>query len=56
MWFSEGGKMEHGATADQDVTFVFTLNNPFGIEFCADPPSRLDAPHRHHRGQPRRFV
>ena len=32
VWFPEGGKMEHGASADGDCTFLFITNKPFGIQ------------------------
>ena len=31
VWFPEGGKMEHGATPDADVTMLFITNKPFDI-------------------------
>ncbi len=31
VWFPEGGTMEHGATAQTDVTVVFITNKPFDI-------------------------
>lgn len=37
VWFPEGGAMEHGARPDEDVTFLFILNKPFGIDFCQGP-------------------
>ncbi|MEX5237518.1 cupin domain-containing protein [Kocuria arenosa] len=37
VWFPEGGKMQHGATPEEDVTFLFILNKPFGINFCEGP-------------------
>ncbi|MGO1266077.1 MAG: cupin domain-containing protein [Microbacterium gubbeenense] len=37
VWFPEGGKMQHGARDDQDVTFLFIVNKPFGITFCDAP-------------------
>lgn len=40
VWFPEGGWMEHGATADNDVTFLFITNKPFDISYATDedPP------------------
>ena len=29
--------MQHGATADKDVTFFFILNKPCAIDFCEGP-------------------
>jgi quercetin dioxygenase-like cupin family protein len=37
VWFPEGGWMEHGATADNDVTFLFITNKPFAICYESDP-------------------
>jgi len=33
VWFSEGEPMEHGATADADVTVLFFTNKPFEIHY-----------------------
>lgn len=33
VWFPEGQVMEHGATADGDVTVVFITNKPFQIDY-----------------------
>jgi quercetin dioxygenase-like cupin family protein len=33
VWFPEGGRMEHGATAEQDVTVLFITNKPFDIHY-----------------------
>src|SRR5881396_285142 len=33
VWFPEGEVMEHGATADGDVTAVFVTNKPFRIDY-----------------------
>jgi hypothetical protein len=33
VWFSEGCHMEHGATAEQDVTVLFITNKPFEIHY-----------------------
>jgi quercetin dioxygenase-like cupin family protein len=33
VWFPEGGIMEHGASADGDVTFLFITNKPFDIHY-----------------------
>ncbi len=31
VWFPEGTEMEHGASADGDVTVLFITNKPFAI-------------------------
>ncbi|KAK5173348.1 uncharacterized protein LTR77_002029 [Saxophila tyrrhenica] len=36
VWFPEGGTMYHGATADEDVTFLFITNKKFSIHFVGD--------------------
>jgi quercetin dioxygenase-like cupin family protein len=33
VWFPEGNVMEHGATAEQDVTVLFITNKPFDIHY-----------------------
>jgi quercetin dioxygenase-like cupin family protein len=33
VWFPEGMRMEHGATAEADVTVVFITNKPFEIHY-----------------------
>jgi len=33
VWFPEGLLMEHGATADEDVTVLFITNKPFDIDY-----------------------
>jgi quercetin dioxygenase-like cupin family protein len=33
VWFPEGQAMEHGASADGDVTVVFITNKPFRIDY-----------------------
>jgi quercetin dioxygenase-like cupin family protein len=33
VWFYEGSEMEHGATAENDVTVLFITNKPFDIHF-----------------------
>jgi hypothetical protein len=33
VWFPEGNVMEHGATAEQDVTVLFVTNKPFDIHY-----------------------
>jgi quercetin dioxygenase-like cupin family protein len=33
VWFPEGLDMEHGATADADVTVLFITNKPFDIHY-----------------------
>ncbi|KJX96784.1 membrane protein [Zymoseptoria brevis] len=36
VWFPEGGLMYHGATKEQDVTFLFVTNKKFSIHFVGD--------------------
>jgi quercetin dioxygenase-like cupin family protein len=36
VWFPEGGVMQHGATQDEDVTFLFITNKAFDIHFVGD--------------------
>jgi anti-sigma factor ChrR (cupin superfamily) len=36
VWFPEGGIMEHGATQEEDCTFLFITNKPFDIHFVGD--------------------
>lgn len=33
VWFPEGETMQHGATAEADVTVVFITNKPFEIHY-----------------------
>jgi hypothetical protein len=33
VWFPEGSEMEHGATQDNDVTFLFIANKPVDIHY-----------------------
>ena len=33
VWFPEGALMQHGATADGDVTVLFITNKPFDIHY-----------------------
>ena len=33
VWFPEGSLMEHGASADHDVTVLFITNKPFEIHY-----------------------
>jgi quercetin dioxygenase-like cupin family protein len=33
VWFPEGNRMTHGATADADVTVLFITNKPFDIHY-----------------------
>lgn len=40
VWFPEGGRMEHGASQHEDVTFLFIVNKPFGIDFCEPQDAR----------------
>jgi quercetin dioxygenase-like cupin family protein len=35
VWFPEGEAMEHGASAQGDVTVVFITNKPFRIDYVA---------------------
>ena len=37
VWFPEGGWMQHGATANNDVTILFITNKKFGISYPSDP-------------------
>lgn len=34
VWFPEGEQMFHGATKENDVTFLFITNKPFDISYC----------------------
>jgi quercetin dioxygenase-like cupin family protein len=43
VWFPEGGIMEHGATQDEDCTFLFITNKQFSIHYVGDE-SDPDAP------------
>jgi len=43
VWFPEGGIMAHGATQDEDCTFLFITNKPFDIHYVGDE-SDPDAP------------
>ena len=36
VWFPEGGIMEHGATQEEDGTFLFITNKPCDIHFVGD--------------------
>ena len=43
VWFPEGMEMEHGATQDNDVTFLFIANKPLDIHYTRlAPPEPLD--------------
>jgi hypothetical protein len=47
VWFSEGMKMEHGATQDNDVTFLFIANKPLDIQYInasQSKPAWIGAP------------
>ena len=33
VWFPEGSVMQHGATAEADVTVLFVTNKPFRIDY-----------------------
>ncbi|MCP5115757.1 MAG: DUF4437 domain-containing protein [bacterium] len=35
VWFPEGNVMEHGATAEEDVTVLFITNKPFDIHYLS---------------------
>jgi quercetin dioxygenase-like cupin family protein len=37
VWFPEGGWMEHGATAKNDVNILFITNKAFGIKYPSEP-------------------
>ena len=37
VWFPEGEVMEHGASAEGDVTVVFITNKPFRIDYVEAP-------------------
>jgi quercetin dioxygenase-like cupin family protein len=36
VWFPEGGVMQHGATQNEDCTFLFITNKAFDIHFVGD--------------------
>jgi anti-sigma factor ChrR (cupin superfamily) len=36
VWFPEGGLMYHGATKENDCTFLFVTNKKFSIHFVGD--------------------
>jgi len=36
VWFPEGETMEHGASAEGDVTVLFITNKPFRIDYLDD--------------------
>ena len=36
VWFPEGMAMEHGASADGDVTVLFVTNKPFALDYVDD--------------------
>ncbi|MCP5113529.1 MAG: DUF4437 domain-containing protein [bacterium] len=38
VWFPEGNVMEHGATAELDVTVLFITNKPFDIHYLPPAP------------------
>jgi len=38
VWFPEGMEMEHGATQDNDVTFLFIANKPVDIHYTRLTP------------------
>ena len=40
VWFPEGMEMEHGATQDNDVTFLFITNKPFDIIYTFEEKRR----------------
>jgi quercetin dioxygenase-like cupin family protein len=37
VWFPEGEVMEHGASAEGDVTVLFVTNKPFRIDYVNGP-------------------
>lgn len=37
VWFPEGLTMQHGATAEEDVTVLFITNRPFEIHYVGAP-------------------
>ncbi|HVU51838.1 MAG TPA: cupin domain-containing protein [Polyangia bacterium] len=37
VWFPEGALMQHGASAEGDVTVVFITNKPFDITYAEAP-------------------
>jgi len=39
VWFPEGNVMEHGATAEVDVTVLFITNKPFDIHYVKEDSS-----------------
>src|SRR5215472_14758123 len=39
VWFPEGSVMEHGASAEGDVTVLFITNKPFAIHYVEDTGS-----------------
>lgn len=41
VWFPEGSRMEHGASAEGDVVVVFITNKPFRIDYV-DPSDRRE--------------
>jgi quercetin dioxygenase-like cupin family protein len=40
VWFPEGEVMEHGASAEGDVTVVFITNKPFEIHYTRESAER----------------
>lgn len=38
IWFPEGEVMEHGASPDRDVVFLFVTNKPFSINYVNKSP------------------
>jgi len=57
VWFPEGGIMEHGATQEEDCTFLFITNKPFDMHFVGDENDRLrrrPSPGRDRRGPSQR--
>jgi quercetin dioxygenase-like cupin family protein len=37
VWIPEGGWIQHGASKNNDCTFLFITNKPFGIFYESDP-------------------
>jgi hypothetical protein len=36
VWFDEGSVMQHGASAESQVTVLFITNKPFNINYLED--------------------
>ena len=46
VWFPEGMEMEHGATQDNDVTFLFITNKPFDIIYTFEDKEQISTSRR----------